>query len=100
VHAGLFGLQCNRCHNATAWVPAELVEHAFPITHGQNGMVACDACHVTHYTEYTCYGCHDTHQQAEMIQAHPESVLNGNELDDCAGCHTMDVENEGANEIG
>ena len=34
LHAGIFGNDCARCHTATAWAPAQLVQHDFVLDHG------------------------------------------------------------------
>ena len=89
VHAGLFGLVCESCHTTTAWSPATLLEHSFPLRHGlENGEpeTACAVCHVTSYSEYTCYGCHE-HQPAEISRKHSEEGISAVELPACLECH-------------
>jgi hypothetical protein len=86
IHAGIFGLQCESCHSTTAWSPAQMVEHTFPLDHGEQGLVACETCHVDRYTEYTCYGCHE-HQPGEIISEHREEGISEAELADCMACH-------------
>jgi hypothetical protein len=84
VHLGLFGQDCARCHSDTAWVPARLHQHDFPLDHGDDGKVACATCHQTTYSEYTCYGCHE-HEPNDMVEEHQkEGIL---EIEDCASCH-------------
>ena len=51
IHAGIFGLQCESCHSTVAWSPAQMVEHTFPLDHGEQGLVACETCHTASYTE-------------------------------------------------
>jgi hypothetical protein len=86
IHAGVFGLQCENCHSSTAWSPAQMVEHIFPLDHGEEGMVACETCHVERYTSYTCYGCHE-HQPGEILSEHLEEGISQTELADCMACH-------------
>ncbi|MBI5830277.1 MAG: hypothetical protein HZB20_12240, partial [Chloroflexi bacterium] len=45
IHLGLFGLQCADCHSTTAWLPAALKNHTFPLDHGEQGEIACATCH-------------------------------------------------------
>ena len=45
VHEGLFGLECERCHNTIAWTPAYLTRHTFFLDHGTQGELACETCH-------------------------------------------------------
>ena len=84
VHAGEFGLECDRCHTAVGWLPAQLTRHLFRLDHGEGGEVACETCHVGSYVVYTCYGCHD-HQLAEMKDFHAEEGIY--ELEPCGECH-------------
>jgi len=86
IHAGVFGLHCESCHSTAAWSPAQMVEHTFPLDHGEQGIVACETCHVEQYTEYTCYGCHD-HQQDKILSEHLEEGISQAELTDCVACH-------------
>ena len=86
IHAGIFGLQCENCHSTSAWAPAQMVEHTFPLDHGDQGMVACETCHIERYTEYTCYGCHE-HQPGEILSEHLEEGISQTELIDCVACH-------------
>ena len=89
VHVGLFGLECDRCHTAQAWVPAELTRHLFPLDHGGEGEIACESCHENSYVELTCYGCHD-HLLGEMIEIHAaEDIDEGVDVveEKCIDCH-------------
>jgi len=86
IHAGFFGLQCESCHSTIAWSPAQMVEHTFPLDHGEQGLVACETCHVERYTEYTCYGCHD-HEPGKILSEHLEEGISQAELTDCMACH-------------
>lgn len=99
-HAGLFGLECGACHTATAWIPATLLEHSFPLRHGlESGEppTACATCHATSYVEYTCYGCHE-HQADEMAQKHSEEGITAAELPACVNCHPGGGEAEGGDD--
>jgi hypothetical protein len=93
IHAGLFGLDCVRCHTTTAWLPAQLSQHTFPIDHGDQGKVECQVCHVASYSDYTCYGCHE-HQPDEIREEHLEEDIAMNEIDDCIACHPTGREEE------
>jgi hypothetical protein len=93
IHAGYFGLQCERCHSTDAWVPAKLVLHLFPLDHGGQDVVACEVCHTDRYTEYTCYDCHE-HQEGEVIEKHREEGITGTRFEDCMACHPTGLESE------
>ncbi len=82
LHAGQFGLACDRCHTDAAWLPAQLLEHNFPLDHGSDSQQACETCHVTSYAEYPCEICHEL---GDMQMAH--TSLNAVELADCLACH-------------
>lgn len=84
IHAGIFGTQCEACHTTTAWVPAHLTRHTFPLDHGNEGEIACATCHMQSYAVYTCSACHD---QAEMQSKHVEEGITGDRLLECAACH-------------
>ena len=86
VHAGDFGQQCQFCHTVTAWQPAELQVHSFPLDHGEQGEVACQTCHPDKYVEYTCYGCHD-HQPDPIRQSHVRENISLEALPSCVECH-------------
>jgi predicted CXXCH cytochrome family protein len=89
IHAGVFGLKCQYCHNAEAWSPANLIEHDFPLNHGledQSTQLQCDACHGATYIDYTCYNCHD-HQADEITQNHQAVGITAQDLPVCAKCH-------------
>lgn len=91
VHAGEFGLECDRCHTTAAWLPAQLTRHLFQLDHGDEGEVACETCHVGSYVVYTCYECHD-HQAAEMDEVHRTEGID--ELEPCGACHPTGREGE------
>lgn len=91
VHGGLFGLDCARCHTTSAWTPAELIAHTFPLDHGEEGQQACAVCHEQTYTTYTCYNCHE-HDPAEIREKHVEEGIT--EFEDCVECHPTGREEE------
>jgi hypothetical protein len=93
IHAGYFGLQCENCHSTTAWSPAQMVAHTFPLDHGEQGLIACEVCHVDRYTEYTCYGCHE-HQPGEILSKHLEEGISRGELENCIACHATGLHDE------
>ena len=82
IHAGVFGTNCERCHSATAWVPAQLKEHTFAIQHGSEPVQDCETCHAGTYTEYPCGSCHE---DAAMNDVHKS--LRAADLSDCIACH-------------
>lgn len=92
IHAGLFGLNCARCHTTLAWAPALLTRHVFALDHGGEGKVACQTCHTETYSQNTCYQCHD-HQPDEMEQVHLDEKLL--EFENCVECHPTGQQGEG-----
>lgn len=93
IHADLFGINCARCHSATAWKPAVMTSHIFLLDHGGEGEVACQTCHPAKYGVYDCYACHENHQYEEMEEVHlAEEIV---EFDQCVLCHPTGVEGEG-----
>lgn len=92
IHAGLFGVNCARCHNATAWKPAVLTRHIFLLDHGDKGEVDCATCHPNNYVEYDCYACHEDHQAEEMETFHLAEGIK--DLSNCAACHPTGVSGE------
>jgi hypothetical protein len=93
IHRGYFGLQCENCHETSAWSPAKMSDHDFPLDHGESGLVACEVCHNTRYTEYTCYGCHE-HQPGEILEEHLDEGISQAELVDCIACHPNGFKDE------
>lgn len=94
VHAGQFGLDCSRCHTASAWTPAQLTRHVFLLDHGDEGEIPCETCHVGSYTEYTCYA--DCHAPEQMQADHDEAdKQDGAAFENCAECHPTGREGEG-----
>ncbi|GAB4521532.1 MAG: hypothetical protein Fur0018_02150 [Anaerolineales bacterium] len=93
IHRGTFGLQCQNCHTANAWVPAVLRYHAFPLDHGRDAPSDCLTCHETTYTAYTCYLCHE-HQPAQIAQTHTQAGISLQDLPDCTRCHPTGLRNE------
>ncbi len=85
IHQGVFGTDCAACHTTSAWAPAALREHRFPIDHGGQ-MNACATCHTTSYTTYTCYTCHE-HDPDIVRRQHAEQNLTQERLADCVACH-------------
>lgn len=86
IHVGFFGQECQECHSSTAWSPAFLKVHSFPLDHGEGGLIACQTCHTVSYVEYTCYGCHE-HQPDEIAREHLEEGVSPAELPNCTQCH-------------
>lgn len=86
VHAGLFGADCAACHSTTAWTPAALANHVFPLNHGGQGQLACSTCHPATFREYTCFVCHE-HDPTEIASNHAEKGITGLRLNECAACH-------------
>lgn len=94
VHADSFGQECIRCHATTAWLPAGLRIHTFPLDHGAEGQQECQTCHENRYTEYPCYACHDA---AETEAAHVERDVTAYE--NCLDCHPTGQIIDETNEI-
>ena len=86
LHAGLFGTDCAGCHTATAWQPATLPDHRFPLDHGGAGLIPCATCHTESFAVYTCTNCHE-HEPADIIEEHAEEGIVGEALLLCAACH-------------
>lgn len=89
IHAGLFGLDCVRCHSTAAWTPAQLTRHTFPLDHGDEGQIPCETCHTQSYTIYTCDDCHDP---AEMREEHADEGIF--EIENCVECHPTGTKDE------
>lgn len=95
IHAGVFGLECERCHTAVAWTPAELTRHTFPLDHGLSEQATtCETCHIGSYTQYTCYGCHE-HTPTEIETVHRQEEIF--EFANCIECHATGQLHEGEN---
>ena len=91
VHAGIFGVKCERCHSAVAWQPAELKLHTFLVDHGDvGGNLKCETCHEHTYTEYPCYSCHDSQ---EIMDLHEQREVYA--FENCIDCHPTGREGEG-----
>jgi hypothetical protein len=97
VHTGLFGLDCARCHGTSAWQPAELSRHTFPLDHGASGTLACQSCHEASYAVYTCYNCHE-HDPAEIEADHLEEGIT--DFASCVDCHPTGREGEAEGTAG
>jgi hypothetical protein len=84
LHANIFGTDCARCHTTNAWVPAQLIQHAFVLDHdGSTDTVEdCETCHGGTYTEYPCYTCHE---KMEMEIVHLKYDVQ--DIEDCLSCH-------------
>jgi len=82
IHVGIFGTDCTRCHAATAWSPAHLVQHTFVMAHGGDESTPCQTCHQDNYTDYPCYTCHDT-REIRLRHNQNETVTTNN----CISCH-------------
>jgi hypothetical protein len=93
IHAGFFGLQCQYCHTAQKWSPANLRIHPFLLDHGSPTNLDCKTCHIDRYTEYTCYICHD-HQPGPIQESHQKLEISPEELPNCATCHPTGVKGE------
>ncbi|MDX1435265.1 MAG: hypothetical protein R3335_00545 [Anaerolineales bacterium] len=90
VHAGVFGTNCEACHTTTAWAPALLRAHTFPLDHGGEGVIECLTCHPATYVQYTCDACH---APAEMLEEHNKEEIFGIS-GRCAECHPTGLEDE------
>ncbi len=86
IHAGSFGTDCQYCHQTTAWQPALLRQHNFPLDHGSDSQLACETCHNVTYAQYTCYECHE-HQPGEIEAEHRKEGISPEGLVNCTKCH-------------
>jgi hypothetical protein len=91
LHAADFGLDCRRCHSTSAWLPAQLTLHTFPLDHGSQSELDCETCHSGAYTSYSCYGCHD-HQPQQMHDLHAQEQIR--QLEPCGSCHPTGLPGE------
>jgi len=91
IHEGLFGVECERCHNTIAWTPAYLTRHTFFLDHGAESELACETCHTETYQTHTCYGCHD-HTPEQMEEVH--LAENITDYENCQECHPTGVAGE------
>ncbi|MFQ5407693.1 MAG: hypothetical protein ACE5FI_04630, partial [Anaerolineales bacterium] len=91
-HLGQFGTECAACHSTTAWKPATLKDHTFPLNHRSREPIACEVCHPTTFTEYTCYGCHE-HTPSRIENKHREEGIRN--FTNCFECHPTGREEEG-----
>jgi hypothetical protein len=90
-HGGRYGTDCAACHNPGDWSDAEF-DHAFPLDHGGEGVIACGTCHqqMPRFSTYTCYACHDAQ---EMRAEHVKEGIR--EYRNCVGCHATGRKEEG-----
>jgi hypothetical protein len=86
IHAGFFGEKCEYCHSTISWYPALLVNHQFPIDHGEQGELECQVCHVVTYSDYSCYECHE-HPIDKIQDKHRELDISAVQLAVCTECH-------------
>ncbi len=91
IHAGAFGLNCEACHSTTAWAPAVLTSHIFPLDHGGEGTISCLTCHPSTYIDFTCDACH---APAEMREEHDKEEIF-DIANRCADCHPTGIKEEG-----
>jgi len=91
IHAGQFGMDCARCHIPSAWTPAHLTQHLFPLNHGAAENLVCETCHINFYTSYSCYQCHD-HTPEQIQTSHIE--VDNFAVKGCAACHPTGQRNE------
>lgn len=92
MYTEIFGNKCDRCHNTTAWLPAQLEVHTFLVDHGEetdSSELTCETCHEKTYTEYPCYSCHDVQ---EMQDYHLDIEIDAYE--NCIDCHPTGREGE------
>jgi hypothetical protein len=86
LHAGFFGTRCDYCHTSSAWRPAPLKAHTFPLDHGGKGEVSCKTCHATTYAQNRCDTCHE-HDAEPTARSHARLNLSPAELAQCTQCH-------------
>jgi len=86
VHRDQFGTECGACHTTSAWTPARLLQHTFPLDHGSRSDVDCPVCHSLNYVTYSCYNCHE-HNKPEIEQKHVEEKIH--DFENCVECHPV-----------
>jgi hypothetical protein len=91
LHLGQFGLKCQRCHVTSAWTPAHLNYHNFPLDHGRDSQSECSTCHLANYQTYTCYSCHD-HEPGQILALHKAKGVV--QIEDCVSCHPTGSEED------
>ena len=70
-HVGALGVNCQDCHNTSAWVPARFnVAHPQPRvdeegTGVNHGRTSCRTCHPSTVRAFTCLACHSDNQGGE-----------------------------------
>lgn len=85
---------CERCHDTTAWVPAEFPDHgAFYSLRGDHRGLECGDCHtdVTSYAVFTCIDCHE-HSQSRTDGEHRGVNGYAYESQACLDCHRNGVD--------
>jgi hypothetical protein len=97
IHMGSFGVKCEYCHTATAWAPAFLSFHPFPLAHGSEVDLECTRCHVGSYQEFTCFGCHE-HQEATISESHVRIGIPLDQVSLCFDCHPAGLIEEVVND--
>lgn len=85
-YEGMFGQDCARCHSTTAWLPAQLTQHTFVLTHGGLPVDGCQSCHTAEFTTIDCVGCHD-HTDEMMKEFHVNCGLEDYFTQTCIDCH-------------
>ncbi len=84
IHRGQFSNACAACHTSTGWRPARLIQHTFPLDHGNKQQTACKVCHPANYGTYTCYNCHE-HEQNKTARIHLDANIR--DFQNCTQCH-------------
>ncbi len=85
------GLDCQQCHNTTAWRPSSFRHDQTEfVIDGSHVRLDCKLCHAGQTyadTPQECYGCHRTDFDAAAEPDHVLNQLNQN----CLICHTTSV---------
>lgn len=80
---------CERCHNTTAWKPAQFPDHdLFYPLRGDHRSLTCAQCHLDpgDIRVFTCTMCH-AHEEARMAAKHREERDYVWESGACLRCH-------------
>jgi len=87
-----FGIDCQRCHETTAWTPARLTQHTFDLNHAltAEGEIDCQACHQTSYATVSCVGCHTENGRVEA----EHTSLGIVDMAKCMDCHPTGMPGE------
>ena len=91
--AAQFPTECESCHNASAWEPADWDHDGqyFPIYSGRHREEwnVCADCHVnsSDYSTFECITCHEHNNKQEVDNDHSEVNDYSYDSASCFRCH-------------